>query len=208
MHDMDRPANIACKTCGLVHVVEPLPRNMAAVCRRCGSKIALRTGGSLHLTAALSLAALILYVPANILPILQLQMYGATSQNTVWQGCQRLFQDGDYLVAVIVFCASILIPLLKLAGLFFLVGTTKFRMARWKTIRTWIYRVIEAIGRWAMLDVFVLAVLVSLVKLQRLATIIPGQGLFAFALVVVFTILASASFDPQLIWEREEEPAP
>lgn len=205
---MDGPANIACKTCGLVHVVEPLPRNMAAVCRRCGSKIAMRTSGSLHLTAAFSLAALILYIPANIFPILQLQMYGATSQNTVWQGCQRLFQDGDYIVAVIVFCASILIPLLKLIGLFFLVASTKARMSRWHKLRMWVYRVIDVIGRWAMLDVFVLAVLVSLVKLQRLATIIPGQGLFAFALVVVFTILASASFDPQLIWEKEEESAP
>jgi paraquat-inducible protein A len=204
---MDGPAHIACKTCGLVHTVEPLPRNMAAVCRRCGSKIARRTGGSLHLTAAFSLAALILYVPANILPILQLQMYGATSQNTVWQGCKRLFQDGDYVVAVIVFLASILIPLLKLMGLFFLVGSTKLGMSRWKKPRTWVYRVIDVIGRWAMLDVFVLAVLVSLVKLQRLATVIPGQGLLAFALVVVFTILASASFDPQLIWEREEEEA-
>ena len=126
---MDSPAHIACKTCGLVHVVEPLPSNMVAVCRRCGSEIVKRTSGSLHLTAAFSLAALILYVPANIFPILQLQMYGATSRNTVWQGCQRLFQDGDFVVAVIVFCASILIPLLKLMGLFFLVGSTKLKMS-------------------------------------------------------------------------------
>jgi paraquat-inducible protein A len=158
----------------------------------------------LHLTAALSLAALILYVPANIFPILRLNMYGATSENTVWDGCVRLFTDGDYVVAVIVFLASMLIPLLKLMGLFFLVTTTKLGITRWKMLRTWIYRIIDSIGRWAMLDVFVMAVLVSLVKLERLATIIPGKGLLAFALVVVFTIFASASFDPQLIWEREE----
>ncbi len=201
-------AAIACKTCGLVHAVEPLPAGMAANCRRCGSRIARRTSGSLHLTAALSLAALILYVPANIYPILRLEMYGAVSQNTVWGGCQRLFLDGDYVVAVIVFLASILIPCLKLIGLFFLVGSTKLKISGWKRQRTWVYRVIDAIGRWAMMDVFVLAVLVSLVKLQRLATVIPGRGLLAFALVVVFTILASASFDPQLIWENEEEQAP
>lgn len=196
---------IACKTCGLVHAVEPLASGMAANCRRCGSRIARRTSGSLHMTAAFSLAALILYVPANIFPILRLEMYGAISQNTIWDGCSRLFLDGEYVIAVIVFLASILIPCLKLIGLFFLVGSTKLKISRWKKQRTWVYRIIDTIGRWAMLDVFVLAVLVSLVKLQRLATIIPGRGLFAFAMVVVFTILASASFDPHLIWENEQQ---
>ena len=204
MEHQTTTAAIACKTCGLVHSVDPLAPGMAANCRRCGSRIARRTSGSLHLTAALSLAALILYVPANIYPILRLEMYGASPQNTVWGGCQRLFLDGDYVIAVVVFLASILIPCLKLIGLFFLVGSTKLKISRWKRPRTWVYRIIETIGRWAMLDVFVLAVLVSLVKLERLATIIPGRGLFAFGMVVIFTILASASFDPQLIWENEE----
>jgi paraquat-inducible protein A len=142
-------------------------------------------------------------VPANIFPILRLDMYGASSENTVWDGCVRLFRDGDYVVAVIVFLASMLIPFLKLAGLFILVASTKLNFSRYKLPRTWLFRVIDTIGRWAMLDVFVMAVLVSLVKLQRLATIIPGKGLFAFTAVVVLTILASASFDPQLIWEKE-----
>jgi len=196
---------MACKTCGEVHLIEPLGEGTAAACSRCGAQIIKRTTDSLHMTGAFSLAALLLYVPANVFPILQLNMYGATSQNTIWEGCKRLFLDGDYVIAVIVFLASILIPLLKLLGLFFLVITTRLRMDRWKMARTWIYQTIESIGRWAMLDVFVLAVLVSLVKLQRLATIIPGPGLFAFGLVVVFTLFASASFDPQLIWEKEPE---
>jgi paraquat-inducible protein A len=204
MHHENAPATIACKTCGLVHAIEPLRPGTSANCRRCGSRIIKRTSGSLHLTAAFSLAALILYVPANIFPILRLNMYGASSENTVWDGSVRLFTDGDYVVAVIVFLASILIPFLKLLGLFFLVATTKLRFPRWKIPRTWVYRFIDAAGRWAMLDVFVMAVLVSLVKLQRLATIIPGKGLAAFAAVVVCTIIASASFDPQLIWEKEE----
>jgi paraquat-inducible protein A len=204
MGDQTATATIACKTCGLVHAFEPLRPGTAARCCRCGSMIARRTLGSLHMTAAFTLAALILYVPANIFPILRLDMYGATSENTVWQGCVRLFTDGDYAIAVIVFLASILIPFLKMVGLFFLVASTKLRITRWKMLRTWVYRIIDAIGRWAMLDVFVMAVLVSLVKLQRLATIIPGSGLLAFTAVVVFTIFASASFDPQLIWEKEE----
>jgi paraquat-inducible protein A len=198
-------AEIACKVCGQVHQVDCLRPDTAAICRRCGSKIARRTSGSLHLTAAFSLAALILYFPANIFPILQLDMYGATSQNTVWEGCVRLFKDGDVVIAAIVFLASMLVPFLKLLGLLFLVVSTQFRMERGKLLRTWVYRIIESLGRWAMLDVFVLAILVSLVKLQRLATIVPGQGLLAFGLVVVFTIIASATFDPQLIWEDDEE---
>src|SRR5450432_2431184 len=195
---------IACKTCGQVHILESQPPGTIAECARCGSIITKRTSNSLHLTAALSLAALILYVPANIFPILRMEIYGATSENTVWTGCTRLFQDGQWIIAIIVFLASILIPLLKLCGLFFLVISTMCDMTRWKILRTWIFRISDSVGRWAMLDVFVLAVLVSLVKLQRLATIIPGKGLLAFGAVVVLTLLASACFDPQLIWEDEE----
>jgi len=157
----------------------------------------------LHKAAAFSLAALILYVPANVFPILRLNMYGVASENTVWGGVVRLFEDGDWPVATIVFLASILIPLVKLVCLFVLIVTTKLRLLRGKRQRTWVYRAIEAAGRWAMLDVFVVAVLVALVKLQGLATVIAGNGLIAFCGVVVFTILASASFDPQLIWEKE-----
>jgi len=195
---------LACKICGQVHAVQSLDSGTVAKCRRCGSTIAKRTSHSLHLTAALSLAAIILYIPANIFPILRLEMYGAVTQNTVWQGSVRLFQDGDYAVAVIVFLASILIPLLKLMGLLFLVAATKLNITRGKLLRTWIYRIIDSVGRWAMLDVFVMAILVSLVKLQKLATIIAGKGLIAFVFVVVLTLIASASFDPQLIWEKEE----
>jgi paraquat-inducible protein A len=200
----DSVAIIACKTCGKVHAVEPLAPGTICKCSRCGATISKRTHGGLHLTAAFSLAALLFYIPANAFPILRIDMYGATQSNTIWSGCVRFFQDGDYVIAVIVFLASILIPCLKLLGLFFLVATTKLHFDRWKMSRTWVYWIIDSIGRWAMLDVFVLAILVSLVRLQRLATVIPGKGALAFTFVVVFTLLASASFDPQLIWNREE----
>jgi paraquat-inducible protein A len=131
-------------------------------------------------------------------------IYGASSDNTVWSGTVRLYQNGDVAIAVIVFLASILIPLLKLAGLFTLVAAAKFDIAKWKLPRTRLYRFIDSIGRWAMLDVFVLAILVSIVKLHDLATILPGKGAVAFAAVVVLTILASVSFDPQLIWQEKQ----
>jgi paraquat-inducible protein A len=195
---------VACKVCGEVHALAEVPAGMAAKCVRCGSTIEKRTADSLHVTAACALAALLLYVPANTLPILRIELYGASSDNTAWEGAMRLLKDGDYIIACIVFMASIFVPLLKLLGLFYLVVSTKFRFKRGKKLRTWVYQFIDLIGRWAMLDVFVVAVLVSAVKLNGLATVMPGRGLLAFGGVVVFTILASASFDPQLIWEKEE----
>lgn len=197
-------ALVACKTCGKIHELPPLVPGMVARCVRCNSIISRRTPASLHITAAFSLAALLLYIPANVFPILHMEIYGATSDNTVLDGCYRLYIDGDVVIAVVVFLASILIPVLKLFALFFVVITTRLHSARWKMLRTWLFKIVEGIGRWAMLDVFVLAVLVSAVKLQRLATIIPGKGMIAFAGVVVFTLFASASFDPQLIWEQDE----
>jgi paraquat-inducible protein A len=192
----------ACQICGLVQRVEKLPQGTAVECCRCQSLLAERKVDSLRRTAALSLAALIFYVPANIYPILRMDYYGVRSENTVWDGCVRLFQDGQWLVAVVVFFASILIPLFKLLGLFFLVSTTNFKSARWQQERTRIYRIIDVIGPWAMLDVFLLAILVALVKMEQLATVLPGPGILAFTAVVVLTILASASFDPKLIWDE------
>jgi paraquat-inducible protein A len=191
---------IACNICGLTQRMERLPPDSVARCSRCGSVVDRHKTHSLARTAAFSLAALILYVPANVYPILYMDYYGARSESTVWDGCVTLFLDGQWLVAVVVFLASILIPLFKLLGLFSLVLTTKYKTGLLRHERTWIHRIIEVIGPWAMLDVFLLAALVALVKLGQLATVLPGPGLLAFTLVVVFTVLASTSFDPKLIW--------
>ncbi len=198
---------IACRTCSLLQRIDALEPGTAAECFRCGSVIGEHPADSLGRTAAFSLAALIFFVPANIYPILRMDFYGAYSESTVWDGCVKLYQDGQWPVATIVFLASILVPLLKLLGLFFLVIATKFRSTSWRQERAWIYKIIDAIGPWAMLDVFLLAILVALVKLGQIATVLPGRGLIAFTAMVVFTILASASFDPTSIWdEKEQEP--
>jgi paraquat-inducible protein A len=194
---------VSCDTCGLVQTVDRLPPGAAAECIRCGSFVAARRSThSLELTAALSLAALILYVPANIYPILKMYMYGAYSENTVWDGIVQLMQHDQWGVAAIVFMASMVIPLVKLAGLFSLVVTARLGWGRRLRSRTQLYKLIDVVGPWAMLDVFLLAVLVALVKLGTWATVIPGPGLIAFTAVVVLTMLASAVFDPKLIWER------
>jgi paraquat-inducible protein A len=194
---------VSCDTCGLVQAVEMLTPGTAAECIRCGSFVAARRSTrSLEVTAALSLAALILYVPANIYPIMKMHLHGAYSESRVWDGIVMLMEHEHYFVAVIVFLASMVIPLVKLAGLFALVITARMGWGRRLRSRTQLYKFIDAIGPWAMLDVFLLAVLVSLVKLSTWAKIIPGPGLIAFTAVVVLTMLASAAFDPKLIWER------
>lgn len=120
---------------------------------------------------------------------------GVYSENTIWEGCKLLFQHGEVLVAVVVFLASLAV----------LTATARLRSRRARRLRTWIYRGIDLVGPWAMLDVFLLSVLVALVKLGELATVLPGPGLFAFAAVVVLTILASSSFDSSLIWAEGGE---
>ena len=194
---------VSCDTCGLVQAVEPLAPGTVAECTRCGSFLtARRSTGSLHVTAALSLAALVLYVPANVYPIMKMYLHGAYSESTVWDGIKILMDHHEWAVAIIVFLASMVIPLVKLAGLFSLVVTSRMGWGRRLRGRTHLYKFIDAIGPWAMLDVFLLAVLVALVKLQGWAEILPGTGLFAFTAMVVLTMLASAAFDPKLIWQR------
>lgn len=200
---------LSCPTCGLVQAVGPLASNSRAECLRCGSVVSERRASSVIPTVALSLAALVLYAPANLYPILLMDRYGLHTETTVWEGAMELLRQGYWFVATIVFLASIVVPLLKLAGLFLLSFSAASGTRRWRRQRTWLYKFIELIGPWAMLDVFLLAVLVSLVRLGQLATVTPGPGLAAFTGVVVLTILASALFDPKLIWEsRYERPRP
>lgn len=193
-------AAIVCKTCNQRQYVGELRPGMAAECRRCGAVLSDRRAGSLKLTAALTIAALILYVPANIYPILSMNLHGVYSESTVWDGVVSLFRHDQWFVAIVVFIASIVVPLCKLSGLLLLVITSKLRSPYWRRERTGLFRFIDVVGPWAMLDVFLLAILVALVKLDELATVLPGLGLVAFTSVVVLTLLASASFDPRLIW--------
>ena len=191
---------IGCKTCGLVQAVEDDVDHCDVKCLRCGELLRHNQPASRSRTAALSLAAIFLYVPANIYPIITMQYLGRETENTVWGGVKALYEDNMWPIAILVFCASIMIPLLKLIGLLFLVTN---RGSQWQRFRTFIYKLIGRIGPWAMLDVFLLGVMVGVIRFGRCATVIPGPGILAFAAVVVLTILASASFDPKLIWNSQ-----
>jgi paraquat-inducible protein A len=196
---------VACPVCGQVQQVEILPPGAVLECCRCHAIIDERKRvSSVAITAALTLAALILYIPANLYPILRMSQYGLYSESTVWDGVVSLARHNQWFVAIVVFLASIVIPLIKLLALFFLTISVRLGTVRWLRFRTRLYRFIDIIGPWSMLDVFLLAVLVSLVKLGQLATVLPGPGLVAFTCVVVLTILASSTFDPKLIWQNAE----
>ena len=195
---------VGCETCGLAQRLPELAPGTAAECARCGAHLVTPGGTSLVRTAAFALAGLMFYLPANLYPILRMEWYGAHSESTAWDGAITLFRQGQPVIATIVFLASIVIPFLKLVVLFYLVATVRFRSRAWRRQRTWMFRALEVIGPWAMLDVFVMAVLVALVKLGELATVLPGRGLFSFTAVAVLTMLASVSFDPRLIWEPAE----
>jgi len=198
---------VACPVCGLPQRVG---RGQSGVfeCVRCGAFLGREPErDSLHLSGALTLAALVLYVPANLYPILKMYWSGAYSESTVWDGVVSLATSNQWFVAAVVFLASIAIPLMKLATLCYLVISAQLRSRALPRLRTRLWRFVDVIGPWAMLDVFLLAVLVALVKLGTLATVLPGPGLTAFCAVVVLTILASSTFDPRLIWTTSQKPA-
>jgi paraquat-inducible protein A len=204
LDDAQVNAITTCNACGLVQRTGHLRAGAAAICSRCGGVVSQGSRSPLAITQALTLAALILYVPANIYPVLRITYYGAYSETTVWEGCVDLFRDGHWPIALIVFLASILIPLCKLLGLLYVTTPIRANTVRARRQRTGVHRVIERIGPWAMLDVFITAILVALVKLGQIVTVLPGRGLLPFTAVVVLTILASASFDSRLLWVQRD----
>ncbi len=183
-----------CHACSHVEPVE------AGHCPRCHAPLHLRTARSLQHTVAFSIAAALLYLPANLLPVLRVESsLAGTSQNTILSGVVQFWEDGDYPVALIIFTASVMIPILKLLA----IATLCFgaRTGKWPRGMTRLYRATELIGRWSMVDVFVVAILVGVVQLGSVLTIEPGPGAFAFAGMVVLTMLAAHAFDPRLIWD-------
>jgi len=174
----------------------------SVVCERCGKSHSIYPKSTL-LTVVFSLTALIFYIPANIFPFMTMELYGNRTSSTIWQGVVSLYDSGSAFIAIIVFLASIFIPLVKLMALFYLAMTA--RTPTHQRFKTKLYHSVEAIGRWSMLDIFLLAVLVALIKLGHWTQVEPEIGASLFALVVIFTLLASANFDPKLIWEDIDE---
>lgn len=187
--------------CGECGMVQPPGKR----CVRCGHRLHRRKPGSLHRTGALVATGFILYLPANLYPVLTVIMLGRGQPSTIFGGVLELAASRDWPLAVIVFVASILVPLLKLFGLALLVLSARRGSARSLVGRTRLFRLIELVGRWSSVDILVAALLTALVTLGNLAEVIPGYGVLAFGSVVFVTMLATDLFDPRLIWDAAGE---
>ncbi|WP_329741006.1 paraquat-inducible protein A [Dyella sp. A6] len=189
---------ISCHVCGLVC------RDAACegmVCPRCGTSLHRRKTASFARTWALLIAAFILYIPANVLPIMRTASLGDVDDNTIISGVMELWAKGSPDLAVIVFTASILVPLTKFLVLSTLLISAKRRSQWARPQRARLYRLVEFVGYWSMLDVFVVALMTALVQFGFFSLVAPLPGVIYFGLTVVLTMLASMSFDPRLIWD-------
>jgi paraquat-inducible protein A len=191
-----------CTTCALVS--RALEAG-GARCPRCRTALSFPKRGSLGRTWALLIAAMVLYVPANALPMMMTSSLFDAQSDTIMSGIVYLWQEGSWHLGLIVFVASILVPLAKMIGLLLLLLSVQLGW-NWQALeRARLYRLLEAIGRWSMLDIFVVALLSTVVQLSALASVRPGPGALAFGVVVVLTMAATSSFDPRLLWDPVKE---
>jgi paraquat-inducible protein A len=199
-----RAGLMACAACRAVYRI---PADDGAIaCLRCGATVRSRKIDSIHRSWALLLAATALYVPANLLPVMRTSSVFASQDDTIMSGIVYLWADGSQPLAVLVFVASIVVPLSKLVILSYLLISAQRHSRLNPQRRTRLYRVLELVGRWSMLDIFVVTLLAALVQLGAIANIDPGPGAAAFGSVVVLTMMATHSFDPRLIWDPLDPP--
>jgi paraquat-inducible protein A len=196
---------LSCPVCHLLSKTTQDFGKSKVYCPRCGERLFARKPDSLSRTWALVAAAIIFYIPANVLPIMKVTSMGKVQSDTILSGVIYFIQTGMWPIALVIFIASVFVPILKLIILICLLISVQMK-SKWRPKdRTRLYRAIEAIGRWSMVDIFVVTLMVALVKLGALADIEAAQGAVFFATVVVVTMFAAMSFDPRLIWDKMEE---
>ena len=195
---------ISCDSCHLLCKAVPDLEGLFTICPRCGSRLHARKPNSIARTWALIIAAFVFYIPANVLPITKVISFGQAQSDTIMSGVIYFVKSGSWPIAAVIFIASVFVPLLKLFLLTYLVVSVQ-RKSQWRPKdRTRLYRITEAVGRWSMVDIYVVTILVALVRLGSLATIEAGPGAIFFAGVVIITMFAAMSFDPRLIWDTQE----
>lgn len=191
-----------CHSCTLT-LPEAAPAHDATPCPRCGATLHRRLPHSLSRSAAFAVAGLLMLVPANVLPVLTINLIGNARTDTIFSGVVSLFRDGLWAIALIVFAASILVPLLKLVSLGILIHAVHTKSTHRRRGLTKLYAFVKFIGRWSMLDVFLVAFLAGAVQFGAIASVRPEPGVIAFAAAVVLTIFATETFDPRLLWDTD-----
>lgn len=193
-----------CHACRLLVKLQPGHASVRASCPRCGEAVHFRKVNSLSRTWALLIAAMILYIPANVLPFSIVTALGNSEPDTIMSGVIYFINSGEWPIAAVIFTASIFVPILKLIVITYLLLSIHFK-SRWRPQeRTRLYRIIEGIGRWSMIDIYVVTIMAALVHMGSLADFAVGPGAVFFASVVVLTMSASMTFDPRLIWDAME----
>jgi paraquat-inducible protein A len=197
----------SCHVCGLVSKAAPHSVG-SSHCPRCSAPLHFRKPNSISRSWALLIAAYIMYVPANLLPIMETGSLFGSQSDTIMSGVIYLWHSGSWDLALVVFIASIMVPLMKLLALTWLLVSVQIGSTRRLVQRTRLYRIVELVGRWSMLDIYVVTILAALVQLGSLATISAGPGALAFGAVVVLTMFAAMAFDPRLIWDSLQKERP
>jgi len=192
---------VGCHSCNLLSKVKS---HAHATCPRCGAALHTRKPNSIARTWALVIAAYICYIPANLLPMTRVTSLGNVQEDTIMSGVIYFLLHGEWPIGLVIFIASVVVPLAKLFTLSYLLISVQ-RKSRWRPEeRTRLYRMTEAVGRWSMTDIYVVTILVALVQLGNLATIEAGVGAIFFGAVVVITLFAAMTFDPREIWDNME----
>ena len=190
------------KLCKVCTALVPVTQTQ---CSRCHTKVHLRQRNSVQNTLALLLAATVLYIPANLMPIMRTVSFGEEINSTIISGLILMWQDGAYPVALIILVASVIVPVVKILIMFWLCYLTRLPQGQRQHYSTQIFRWVDWVGRWSMVDVLVVAIMAALVRFDLLMSVYPGVGALVFAAVVILTMLAALSFDPRLLWDPLSE---
>ncbi|NOR20633.1 MAG: paraquat-inducible membrane protein A [Xanthomonadales bacterium] len=190
-----------CHTCGqAVHI----GKQTHVECSRCGADVHYRKHDSIKRAWAFLIAAFVMYIPANTEPMMRTTSLGNVSADTIMEGVIYFLSHGDYLIGVVIFAASIMLPLLKMIALAYIFTMAQSRSTERRMEQTNLYKLAEMLGKWSMLDIFVVGLMAGLVQLGTLTTISPGPACIAFAAVVILTMISEMVFDPKLIWDKKE----
>jgi len=202
-------AGLGC--CGVCHQIVSFPPPGAgdryALCPRCGSEVLPRKRDSVQQTWALVIASIIFYIPANLLPMMHVHTFAGTQSDTIMSGVIYFMETGAYLIGGVIFIASILVPVVKIIILIYLLISVQKGSTRRRHERRRLYILTEVVGRWSMVDVYVVSIMIALVHFGGLTEISAGLGAVFFLLVVIVTMIAAMRFDPRLIWDTKEHHA-
>lgn len=190
---------ISCKNC---HKVYEKENYKDFTCTRCNHKVRHRIAHSVQVSLALTICAILLYIPAMLYPMMEVTKFGISTESTILEGVISFLEYENYFIAFVIFTASVAIPMIKLAGLLFIFVSLKVNVKMSSSVRVIIFKFIEAIGKWSMIDIYVVALLASVVQLNEIFNIKGGIAATSFALMVILTMIAAHRFDTRIIWDE------